>query len=85
MRRPEILNQNIFMAERRINLCDWNHLVNFLIPDFDFSFILTSPICYEPVHYGEPARENRLPMNMPGISGPDFLYTDKEMSVIRRS
>ena len=35
MRRPEILNQNIFTAERRINLCDWNHLVNFLIPVFE--------------------------------------------------
>jgi hypothetical protein len=36
MRRPEILNQNIFMAERRLNLCDWNHLVYFLSPVFDF-------------------------------------------------
>ena len=50
MRRPEILNQNIFMAERRINLCNWSHLVNFLIPVFDFSFISTSPIRYHPMN-----------------------------------
>ena len=31
-------------AQRRINLCDWNHLVNFLILVFDFSFISISPI-----------------------------------------
>ena len=50
MRRPEILNQNIFVAERRINLCNWSHLVNFLIPVFDFSFISTSPIRYHPMN-----------------------------------
>ena len=87
MRRPEILNQNIFMEERRINLRDWNHLVNFLSPVFDlFHLNFTNLISsFELVHYGKPAREYRLPMKMPEIPGSGFLYTNKEMSVIRRS
>ena len=33
-----------------------------------------------PVHYGESARINSLPMNLQKIPGPGFLFPDKEMN-----